>query len=98
MAKVKEEDFNEICLCLRKTVFAAMEMVFKVMRFEDIQVEPGFLCPCKSKPSHAAVVCHFLFGGSYTVCSKRGVSVGVLQKEQQFWFQDGKEGETVFCG
>ena len=93
MAKVKEEDFNGICLCLRKAVFAAMDMVFKVMRFEDIQVEPAFLCPCKSKPSHAAVVCHFLFGGSYTVCSKRGVSVGVLQKEQQFWFQDGKEGE-----
>ena len=36
------------------------------MRFEDTQVEPAFLCPCKCSSSHAATVCHFLYGGSYT--------------------------------
>ena len=88
MTKV-EEHFSEICSSIQ-TTFSALKNVFKVMRFEDIQVEPAFLCLCKCSPSHA---CHFLYGGSYTVCTKTGISIGCLQKEQQFWFQE-KKGET----
>ena len=92
MAKV-EGHFSEICSSIRTSTFSALKNVFKVMHFEDIQVEPAFLCPCKCSPSHAATVCHFLYGGSYTVCTKTGISIGCLQKEQQFWFQK-KKGET----
>ena len=92
MAKV-EEHFSEICSSIRTSTFSAIENVFKIMHFEDIQVEPAFLCPCKCSPSHAATICTFLFGGSYTVCTKTGISIGCLQKEQQFWFQE-KKGET----
>ena len=94
MARV-EEHFSEICSSIRTTIFSAIKNVFKVMRFEDIQVETAFLCPCKCSPSHAATVCHFLYGGSYTVCIKTGVSIGCLQKEQQFWFQ-GTKSKTLY--
>ena len=93
MARV-EEHFSEICSSIRTTIFSAIEKVFKIMKFEDIQVETAFLCPCKCSPSHAASICHFLYGGSYTVCIKTGISIGCLQKEQQFWFQ-GTKGETL---
>ena len=77
VAKV-EEHFSEICSSIRTSTFSAIENVFKVMRFEDIQVEPAFLCPCKCSPSHAATVCHFLHGGSYAVCTKTGSWLGSL--------------------
>ena len=93
MAKV-EEHFSEICSSIQTTFFSAIKNVFNVMKFEDIQVEPAFLCPCKCSPSHAATVCHFLYGGSYTVCTKTKVSIGCLEKEQHFWFQGKKKGET----
>ena len=96
MAKVKKH-FSEICSSIRTSTFSAIENVFKVMHFEDIQVEPAFLCPCKCSPSHAATVCHFLYGGSYTVCTKTGISIGCLQKEQQFWFQE-KVRHVLFKG
>ena len=92
MAKV-EDHFSEICSSIKVATFSALKNVFKVMHFEDIQVEPAFICPCKCSPSHAATVCHFLYGGSYTVCTKTGIPIGCLQKEQQFWFQK-KKGET----
>jgi len=91
--EVKEEDFNNICLEIRKTVLAAIVKVFRVMKFEDIQVEPRLLCPC-CIPSNAATVCTPPNSSSlYIFCSKRNRSVGLLQKEQQFWLQDGKIGE-----
>ena len=93
MAEVMEKDFNNICIKVCQTVFAAIEKVFKVMRFEDVEVKPAFLCPCKCRPkSHAATVCH-LPSNSYIICSKTKKQVGCLQKEQQFWLQDGKKGE-----
>ena len=94
MISVEEEHFNEICLRIQKTIFDAIENVFKIMSFEHIEVKPAFLCPCKCSSSHAATVHHFLLGGSYMVCSKKMVPVGCLQKEQQFWFQNEKIGET----
>ena len=91
---VEQEHFNKICLKIQKTVFDAIENIFEIMRFEDIEVKPAVLCPCKCSPSHAATVQDFLLGGFYMVCSKKLEAVGCLRKEQQFWFQDGKTGET----
>ena len=70
LAKVKEEHFKEICSSIHTTMFSAIEMVFKVMRLEDIQVKPAFLCSCKCRPKfHAATVC-YLSTSSYLVCTK----------------------------
>ena len=92
LAKVKEEHFNEICSSIYTTIFSAIEIIFKVMRLEDIQVKPAFLCPCKCRPKfHAATVCH-LSTASYLVCTKSESQVDCLQKKQQYWFQDVKKG------
>ena len=93
MNRVEEEHFNEICLRIQKKFFDTIEKIFDIMRFEDIEVKSAVLCPCKCGPSHAATVQHLL-GGSYMVCSKKVEPVGCLRKEQHFWFQDGKTGET----
>ena len=96
LAKVKEEHFNEICSSIHTTIFSAIEIIFKVMRLEDIQVKSAFLCPCKCRPKfHAATVCH-LSTGSYLVCTKSKSQVDCLQKEHQYWFQDIKKGETFY--
>ena len=91
--EVKEMDFSSICLKIREMVLAAIAKVFGVMKFQDMQVEPRLLCPCKHTPSHAATVCTPPNSSSYIFCSKRNRSAGLLQKEQQFWLQDGKIGE-----
>ena len=74
MAKVEEYIFKPHNF---KT-FLIAEKVVVCMLEHDIQVEPAFLCPCKCSPSHAATVCHFLYGGSYTVCTKTGSWLGSL--------------------
>ena len=95
MYKVKEQDFGEICSHIHSTVFTAIGKVFKVMRFEDIYVEPAFHCPCKcSQKSHVAKVCDISTGSSYLVCTKTG-EMSQLQRQHKFWLHHGKEGETI---
>ena len=65
------------------TIFEAVkEKVFKLMRFEDLQVEPAFLCPCD--PSHVVTIC----GDPDIVCSETDTSQVRLKKQHLFWFQD----------
>ena len=91
---IEEKDLSNICLKIRETVLASIAKVFRVMKFEDMQVEPRLLCPCKHIPSHAATFCTSPNSSStYTHCSERKKPFGCLQKEQQFWMQDGKIGE-----
>ena len=83
--KVKEEHLGDFCSSIRKTIFEAMkEKVFKLMRFEDLQIKPAFLCPCDCNPSHVATICN----DSYIVCSETDTSQGCLQEQHLFWFQD----------
>ena len=91
MDKVEEKDVKTFCLNIRRNVFAAVDKVFDVMRFQCIQVEPAFLCPCECTPSHAARICP---DSSYIVCSKTEKPLGTLQREQQFWFPGGGNGKT----
>ena len=62
------------------------------MRFEEIVVQPAFLCPCDCDPSHVATICSgsdIVSKNSYIVCSKTAPrSQGRLQKKHLFWFQD----------
>ena len=94
MAEVKEVHFGEICSSVRTTIFAAIENVFKLMRFEDIIVEPAFLCNCRPK-SHSATICH-LSTGSYIVCCETKNRVGCLLNKHLYWFQDEKKGEILW--
>ena len=86
MAKVKKH-FSEICSSIQTSTFSAIENVFKVMWFEDTQVEPAFLCPCKCSSSHAATVCHFLYGlfapkqEYWLVACKRNSSSGFRKRK-----------------
>ena len=92
--KVKEKDVKTFCLSIRGKIFAAVDKVFNVMRFQHIQVEPAFLCPCECNPSHATTV---LPDSSYIVCSKTGKPQGSLQRKQQVWFPDGGIGKMFRC-
>ena len=87
---VEEEHLSGFCLNIRTTNFEAIkENVFKLTRFEDLQVKPAFLCPCD--PSHVATICEIVFKGSktyYMKCSERKSSQGCLQEKHLFWFQD----------
>ena len=94
MDKVMEKDVKMFCLSIRKTIFAAVDKVFNVMKFQHIQVEPALLCPCECSPSHAARVCP---NSSYIVCSKTEKLLGSLQMEQEVWFQDGGRGRMLRC-
>ena len=97
MATVEEVYFSYICLSIRTTIFDAIEKVFKIMKFENIQVQPAFLCPCEcSQNSHAATVCDLLTG-FHIVCSKTELPVPCLLNQHQYWFQDVKKGETIRC-
>ena len=92
MDKVEEKDVNTFCLNIHSKLFAAVDKVFDVMRFQRIRVEPAFLCPCECTPSHAARICP---DSSYIVCSKTEKPLGTLQREQQFWFPDGGNGKIL---
>ena len=94
MDKVEEKDVKTFCLNIRRKIFAAVDKVFDVMRFQRIRVEPAFLCPCECTPSHAARICP---GSSYIVCSRTGKPLGSLQKGQQCWFPDGGNGKMFGC-
>ena len=72
------EEYSEI----RSTIFAALKKVFQTMQFEDIEVEPEFLCPCD--PTSAAHVATIFPESAVTtksqlVCSEQKVRVGKLQ-------------------
>ena len=69
--KVKEEDLNGFCVQIRETVLAAIAEVLRVIRFEDMEVKLGLLCPCNCTPSHAATVCPSRSSSNiYIYCSK----------------------------
>ena len=82
---------KEYCSQIRSTIFAALKKVFQTMQFEDIEVEPAFLCPCDPTTSaHAATIFpeSAVTTKSQLVCSETELSVGKLQWSQGVWFQD----------
>ena len=87
MHGIEEGDFSDICLHTRTNIFGAIDKVFKVMKFEDIKVEPAFLCTCKSG-SHIAELRIGSYS-SYLVCSE---THQVTSEKHQFWFL---KGETI---
>ena len=94
-SKVQEMIFSQICSSVCKTIFTAIEKVFKVMQFEDVEVQRAFLCPCKSfRLSHAAEVGH-VSTTSFLTCSKTQYNIGSLQKKQLYWFQDRENGQLA---
>ena len=81
------EEYSEI----RSTIFAALKKVFQTMQFEDIEVEPAFLCPCDLTTSaHAATIFpeSAVTTKSKLVCSDQKVRVGKLQWSQGVWFPE----------
>ena len=82
---------KEYCSEIRSTIFAALKKVFQTMQFEDIEVEPAFLCPCD--PISAAHVATIFPESAVTtksqlVCSETELSVGKLQWSQGVWFPE----------
>ena len=81
------EEYSEI----RSTIFAALKKVFQTMQFEDIEVEPAFLCPCDpTSAAHAATIFpeSAVTTKSQLVCSEQKVRVGKLQWSQGVWFPE----------
>ena len=86
MDNVEEEHLGGFCSTIHRTIFEAIEKVFKLTRFEGLQVKPAFLCPCS--PSHIATIPDNVCKDSYLMCSETGSSQGCLQEKHLFWFQD----------
>ena len=82
---------KEYCSEIRSTIFAALKNVFQTMQFDDIEVEPAFLCPCDpTSAAHAATIfpTSDVISKSRLVCSETKVCVGKLEWSQRVWFQD----------
>ena len=81
---------KEYCSEIHCTIFAALKKVFQKMQFDNIEVEPAFLCPCDLTPAHAATMFpqSAVTTKSQLVCSETELSVGKLQWSQGVWFQD----------
>ena len=47
---------KEYCCEIHCTIIAALKKVFQTMQFEDIEVEPAFLCPCDPTSAHVATI------------------------------------------
>ena len=90
MHGIEEGDFSDICLRTRTNIFGAIDKVFNLMRFEDIKVEPAFICTCKSE-SHIAEL-SIGSSSSYLVCSETHQVTSKMQRKHQFWFL---KGETI---
>ena len=60
------------------------------MQFEDIEVEPAFLCPCDLTPAHVATIFpqSAVTTKSQLVCSETELGVGKLQWSQGVWFPE----------
>ena len=84
------EEYSEI----RSTIFAALKKVFQTMQFEDIEVEPAFLCPCPTS-AHAATIFpeSAVTTKSQLVCSEQNVRVGKLQWSHGVWFPEWHGGK-----
>ena len=86
------EEYSEI----RSTIFAALKKVFQTMQFEDIEVEPAFLCPCDpTSAAHAATIFpeSAVTTKSQLVCSEQNVRVGKLQWSHGVWFPEWHGGK-----
>ena len=88
------EEYSEI----RSTIFAALKKVFQTMQFEDIEVEPAFLCPCDpTSAAHAATIFpqSAVTTKSQLVCCEQKVRVGKLQWSQGVWFPEWHGGKQL---
>ena len=86
------EEYSEI----RSTIFVALKKVFQTMQFEDIEVEPAFLCPCDLTTSaHAATIFpeSAVTTKSQLVCSEKNVRVGKMQWSHGVWFPEWHGGK-----
>ena len=85
------EEYSEI----RSTIFAALKKVFQTMQFEDIEVEPAFLCPCDPTSAHVATIFpeSAVTTKSQLVCSEKNVRVGKMQWSHGVWFPEWHGGK-----
>ena len=88
--KVKDSSLEKYCPEINSTIFAAVRKVFETMQFDDIEVEPAFLCPCDLTPAHAATIfpTSDVFSESMLECSEEEEAVGELEWSQGVWFQE----------
>ena len=90
--KVKDSSLEKDCPEINSTIFAAIKKVFQTMQFDDIEIEPAFLCPCDPPTSaaHAATIFpeSAVTTKSQLVCSETELSVGKLQWSHGVWFPE----------
>ena len=81
---------KEYCSEIRSTIFAALKKVFLIMQFDDIEIEPVFLCPCDPTSAHAATIFpeSAVTTKSQLVCSETELSIGKLQWSHGVWFPE----------
>ena len=77
---------QENCSQTRSNILDSVKEVLKTMHYDELEVEPAFLCSCKYKKSpHAAMI-----SDSSLTCTKTDEYIGELEWGQGIWFQDWK--------
>ena len=81
---------KEYCSEIHCTIFAALKKVFQTMQFDDIEIEPAFLCPCDLTPAHVATIFpeSAVTTKSQLVCSETELGVGKLPWSHGVWFPE----------
>ena len=87
--KAKNAFLEKYCRDISFTIFAAVTKVFDMMQFDDIDVEPAFLCPCGRTPAHAATI---FIEEATLECSQMEEDVGELELSQKIWHAEKLRG------
>ena len=88
--KLKDSLLEKYCPEIHSTIFAALRKVFQTMQFDEIEIEPAFLCPCDLTSAHAAPIfpTSNVTSESLLECSETEEAVGEMEWSQGVWFQD----------
>ena len=94
--KAKDSSLEKYCK-INSTIFAALRKVFETMQFDDIDVEPAFLCPCDLTSAHAATIfpTSDVISESLLWCPEIEMAVGELEWSHGVWFQDWRRQKQL---
>ena len=95
--KAKDSSLEKYCPKINSTIFAALRKVFETMQFDDIDVEPAFLCPCDLTSAHAATIfpTSDVISESLLWSPEIEMAVGKLEWSHGVWFQDWRRQKQL---
>ena len=92
---LEEKDLLKFCPKIKTDIFAILEKVFNRMHFNNLEVQPAFLCSCNESSSfHLATTRPDLrddLDSAYLICSETENAHGKLEWRHRIWFGGCKD-------